>query len=434
MRILLVNDKFPPETEAVGSVVDDLAHACAREGHDVTVFTTHELAVSTRMTRESRDELEVVSIPRGERSAFARSWVPLWDPTMLRPFERFVNESAYDVIHFHNVHQHLSFPMVRIARASGAATFLTAHDVMLFNYGKLIEYIDPMNPARPTSPDYRVTAWQQIRRFRKWYNPFRRALVRRALRPLTALFAVSDALRQALLQNGVRADDVIYNGLDLSRWRPDADAIVRFRRAQGLVERKVVMFGGRLSVWKGGEQILRAMAPVVARVPDAVLLVVGDGTDYGDAMHTTAERLGVASRVVFTGVLRRDQMPVAYGASDVVVVPSVCFDSLPTMVLEAMACRKPVVATCFGGAPEVVMDNATGFVVNPYDVEALANRIVELLQDDLRARAFGESGRKRVEASFSQEHWARQVLRRYRQGWRETGDRTASPSRPLRIG
>ena len=65
-----------------------------------------------------------------------------------------------------------------------------------------------------------------------------------------------------------------------------------------------------------------------------------------------------------------------------------------------MACKKPVVATCFGGSRESVVDSETGFIVNPFDTETLADRIVDLLENPEKAKIFGEAGYARVKAEF----------------------------------
>jgi spore coat protein SA len=85
----------------------------------------------------------------------------------------------------------------------------------------------------------------------------------------------------------------------------------------------------------------------------------------------------------------------------VVAVPSLSFDSFPTVNLEAFACKKPVVATCFGGSRELVEDGISGYIVNPFDVPNLAQKLAELLADDTKQKAFGEAGFKRVSQDFT---------------------------------
>ena len=96
-----------------------------------------------------------------------------------------------------------------------------------------------------------------------------------------------------------------------------------------------------------------------------------------------------------------DLLKSAFNACDIVAVPSICFDSFPTVNLEAMACHKPVVATCFGGSQEAVLDGETGYIVNPYDVNNLALKIIYLLKNPSEALRLGENGYTLVKTEFS---------------------------------
>src|SRR5690606_21947439 len=122
---------------------------------------------------------------------------------------------------------------------------------------------------------------------------------------------------------------------------------------------------------------------------------------------------GVLPCVVFAGWLEGRELVAAYHASDVVLMPSVCFDTFGMVCLEAMACQKPVIATCFGGPKEVVVDGETGYIVNPFDVAVFAERIVEMLSDSDKAQHFGEAGHKRAQELFNLEHIMTLLIEKY---------------------
>ena len=94
-------------------------------------------------------------------------------------------------------------------------------------------------------------------------------------------------------------------------------------------------------------------------------------------------------------------MKQAYNASSIVLVPSVYLDPFPRTVLEAMAIGKPIVGTCYGGAPEAIVDGVTGYVVNPFNVKEMAEKILDLLRTPEKARGFGQAGYERVKAQFN---------------------------------
>jgi hypothetical protein len=81
--------------------------------------------------------------------------------------------------------------------------------------------------------------------------------------------------------------------------------------------------------------------------------------------------------------------------------------------IEAGAAGKPVIGTCFGGTPEIIINNQTGYIVNPLDIKALAGRIVELLNGPIKARSFGEAGCKRVREHFTLDRQVEEIMHYY---------------------
>jgi len=130
-------------------------------------------------------------------------------------------------------------------------------------------------------------------------------------------------------------------------------------------------------------------------------LVVGKKDAYAEKMLVYAQELGVGKNIVFTGWLTGEQLRRAYYAATVVAVPSTYLDPFPTMNLEAMACHKSVIATYVGGSREVVVNGETGYIVNPNDVQTMAEKLAELLTDTEKNTRFGEAGHTRVVRDFS---------------------------------
>ena len=111
--------------------------------------------------------------------------------------------------------------------------------------------------------------------------------------------------------------------------------------------------------------------------------------------------------------MSHEQLSTAYGASDVVVTPSVYVDPFVLVNTEAMANAKPVVGTTFGGTPEIVVDRKTGFVRNPNNFEEFAEALVTLLQDESLAKQMGEEGLQRVQEQFTIENMTEKYLKLY---------------------
>jgi glycosyltransferase involved in cell wall biosynthesis len=194
-----------------------------------------------------------------------------------------------------------------------------------------------------------------------------RAMIRYALRRADALIAVSAALGARLVALGADPTrvHVLRNGVDLSRFRPPP--VVPPRGAE-------LLSVGHLITRKGHQRVIEALA----RLPPAArLTIVGEGPLEGELL-CLATRLGVAERVRFAGVLPPERMPEMYGAADVLVLAS-SREGWANVLLEAMACGTPVVASPIAGNDEVVRSSAAGLLAAANTADALAEAIARLL-------------------------------------------------------
>lgn len=226
-----------------------------------------------------------------------------------------------------------------------------------------------------------------------WEGAGRRMLNRWTVPLATHVVAASDRVAAYAAQEFRIPPErltTIPNGVDLDHFRPAG----RERRG----ETPVIGSTARLHVENDHATLLRAFARVVARWPEAQLLLVGRGPEE-PRLRELASALGISARVCFVG----EQADVApyLQQMELYVQPSLAA-GMPVSVLEAMATGLPVVATAVGGTPEVVVDGETGLLVPPGDPLALADKLEKLLEDRSIADAFGRAGRARVEAHFGE--------------------------------
>jgi len=196
--------------------------------------------------------------------------------------------------------------------------------------------------------------------------------------------------------------DVVYNGLDprAPGAEPDA-AAARFRARFDIDERPLVLFGGRISGAKGGDQLLRAMAHARSRV-DCQLAILGARQAYFEHARRLAGEVGLDQSALRTlGWLEQDDLDLAFAAAQVCATPSVYPDPFNLMTLRAMAHGKPVVGTCYGATPEIVEDGKTGFVADPWQPAQFGDRIADLALDPALAQRMGGAGRRRMERDFT---------------------------------
>lgn len=187
-------------------------------------------------------------------------------------------------------------------------------------------------------------------------------------------------------------------GVDTRKFRPDPAGRARIRAELDLGGRPVVLCVSRLVARKGQDMLVRAMPEILRSVPDAVLLIVGDGPDR-DALGRLAERIGIAGSIRFVGGVPWADLPAHYAAGDVFAMPcrtrgrGLDVEGLGIVFLEASAAELPVVAGNSGGAPEAVRPAETGTVVDGRDAVGVAAAVIDLLQDPQRAGRYGRQGR-----------------------------------------
>jgi glycosyltransferase involved in cell wall biosynthesis len=204
----------------------------------------------------------------------------------------------------------------------------------------------------------------------------------------------------------------IYEGLDLQRFR-SLPAKEVMREALGIPGRKKVVAAiTRMEVGKGLPEFIRMSAAVLRRYPDVVFVIVGDeGLDGGTLtreLRDLVHSLGLDEHVIFTGW--RDDIPAVMKCVDIFVhCPTTFMEGLARTCLETMAVGIPAVVSDNGGMPDAVLDGVTGFVVPPGDIEAMAESVVTLLENEARCREFGERARMRVEQIFDAAHNTRKL-------------------------
>ena len=248
--------------------------------------------------------------------------------------------------------------------------------------------------------------------FEYWLSiaPGTHALVRRATSrasrvPVMCSRFIARVVRTAVPE-GVPVS-VMYPGADLEAFRPDLPS-ADLTELHGVADRPLIVCVSRLVARKGQDVLILAMPEIRRRVPDATLLIVGEGPYRGRLEALAA--VAPAGSVVFTGQVSEADLPRYYGAGNVFAMP--CRNRLGglevegwgNVFIEAAACGRPVVVGDSGGARESLVRGETGLLVNGSDVGQVAEAVGSLLADPERAQAMGRAGRARVEAAFA---WSR---------------------------
>jgi glycosyltransferase involved in cell wall biosynthesis len=294
------------------------------------------------------------------------------------------SRARYDVIHCHQMISPMTIGL--LARALTRRPLV----VMPHRSGPIGD-IGVLTLRRPLSGRLRLLA------VRRWGDAF---------------VCISPAIAAELRGVGVPEARLwpITNGVDTERLSPlDADGRARRRRELGLPPGPLAVFSGRLVTEKGLDGLLSAWPMVIAALPDARLLLVGEGDQRG-ALESQARQQGVADQVHFHGA--SDDVGPILQAADLFVLPSHA-EGLPVALLEALACGLPAVATDVDGTRDVIADGETGRLVPLGDPMALAAGIVEGFTAPA-ATAWARRGRAAVVQHYGLDDVIEQYLKLYR--------------------
>jgi glycosyltransferase involved in cell wall biosynthesis len=214
------------------------------------------------------------------------------------------------------------------------------------------------------------------------------------------IISSGEAIREVLVAAGVEAEKIVAipAGVDTAQFHPAVSgaAVRREYGLEGPVIGTVAMFRHA----KGHQVLLQAMPDILKSEPRAAFLWVGDGVGREVLQQEVAEA-GVRDKVHMIGF--REDIPACLAAMDVVVMPSLRSDGVPQVAIQALAMRKPVVASAVGGIPEVIQHQRTGMLVPPNDPQALAEAVVQLLRHPQSAAAWAQAGGELIDTHYGVE-------------------------------
>jgi len=379
VRIAQVVSTFPPYMAGTGNVCYHNSLELAKLGHSVTVFTS-------RYPDEDYKYDDSIKVVRG-RPLFRIGNAPFLPKLMA--LERF------DIVHLHYPYIFGGELIFLNSLLRGNTLVVTCQQDLVFDgfLGGLVN-------------GYKSVLGKRVLfRAKKIFAPSMDYVVNSSFKRLAEL----------------RKRDVIElpNGVDIEKFNPNVDC-TDLRRQRNLHGRNVVLFVGALDrahLFKRVDLLIQAFHKVNA--PGAVLMIIGEG-DMKHEYQQLAGSLGLSEQVIFTGTITDWDLPQYYALCDLLVLPSTRSEIFGLVLVEAMACGKPVIATNLPGVRTVVDDGINGFLVTPGDIDELAEKIQCLLENpDMRAQ-FGKKARQKVETRYSWKEIGRHLEEIYRGVLRDT--------------
>jgi glycosyltransferase involved in cell wall biosynthesis len=390
LNVCFVTPEYFPISGGTGAYVYYLSHSLQKLGH-----TVHVVARDEQDSERTINGIQVHYI-KGVGNALTRYW--RFARSASKKIKELNKQNGFDIIH-------ANLPLVpsfAIPDDSAKAIVCAVHST--WKGEAMVTKRDNPKELNPNE--------KSMLRFNFVLRSYEKKLMKRS----DALIAVSKYTVDELTDlYGIDKTKihVIYNGVDIERFKPRPNSAER-RREFGLEkDQKVVLFVGRLYHRKGIDTLLRSVPPVLKEYSNVKFVISGTGfKQKEESLRNLAKELDIEDHVTFLGYVPDDKLPLLYSASDIFVLPAI-YENFPFAILEAQATGLPVISTKVGGIPEFLVDNQNGYVIEPRDPTQLTQKVLALLQDPKLAKKMGDRGRKLIEEKFDWRLITSQVIDLY---------------------
>ncbi|MHA1505887.1 MAG: glycosyltransferase family 4 protein [Candidatus Asgardarchaeia archaeon] len=377
MKVALVSDWFFPKTGGIATHIDGLAKALMKIGVDVEVISTR-LKIPSDQTINFPYPVIKLNLP-----IFPGIDLPVFNSEKI--LKEVLDLREIDLVHAHHAFTPLSLNSIRASYNIGLPSVLTAHSL---------------------APDLNLTFLRLAAKF------FR---IREEYEKLNKMIAVSNAVKR-FMSNFLdgRKIEVIYNGVDTEKYRPPSeDEFYELRDFLGLNEENIILFLGRISYRKGIHLLLPAMFNLDRSLRERTrLLIIGEG-ELSPWLEEKIRDVSNKVRVSYLGYVPNSKVIMYMKASDIVLVPSIYGEAFGVVIIEAMACGKPVIGTKVGGIPEIIEHMKSGLLVPSNDPKSIAKALTYLLENKEICVEMGRFGRYLCVKKYDWSVIARDVLRVY---------------------
>ena len=390
MNVCFVTPEYFPISGGTGAYVYYLSHSLQKLGHNV-----HVVARDKQDSERTVNGIQVHYIT-GVGNALTRYWK--FARSASKKIKELNKQNGLDIIH-------ANLPLVpsfAIPKDSAKAIVCAVHST--WKGEALVTKRD--NPKELNPNEKAMLRFNVVLRF------YEKKLMKKA----DALIAVSKYTVNELTELysiNEKKIHVIYNGVDVDRFKSRPNR-AEMRREFGLEEdKKVVLFVGRLYHRKGLEILLRSIPPVLKEFSNVKFAISGTGfKQKEESLRNLAKELNIENDVTFLGYVPDEKLPLLYSASDIFVLPAI-YENFPFAILEAQSTGLPVISTKVGGIPEFLVDNENGFVIDPGDETQLTEKLLTLLQDPKLAKKMGDHGRNLIEDKLDWRLITNQVIDLY---------------------
>jgi len=366
MKIAHVTSTFPPYRGGIGNIAYYNAKELAKLGHEITVFTP------LYEQKEFDDKKENFKVER------LKAHLKYGNGALVAGLTKKLAD--FDIVHLH-------YPCFGLAEDVWWLKTLKKKTKLVINY-----QMDVVGQGV----------------FKLFFGLHTKLILPKILKSADIISASSfDYIKNSNIANyfAKHQDKFVEvpNGVDSEHFRPEVKSEEILSRHGLSLNNKVIIFVGGLDkahYFKGIDYLIQAFMLVNQRMPETRLMIVGEG-DLVEEYKSLAAQLQISDRIVFTGGVGHDDLPKYYNSADLGVLPSIDkSEAFGIVLIEAMACAKPVVASNLAGVRSVVDEEENGYLSEPRNIDDLASKLNHLLVNDELRIQMGQNGREKVMAQY----------------------------------
>lgn len=377
LKILLYSHEFPPFAGGAGIYTADLASGLSDLGVEVVVLAP-KYKNDAQWDREQKYRIiRTPGVLHGKLRIIKRIYYLLKTIIKEKP----------TVIHSTNSSAH---------KISAIAHFLYPQKILITVHGSEIYNFFPNNKP-----------YDVLTHFIKLY--FRKA---------KCVICVSNSTKNLLLSRIKKREsfniEVVYNGIRTDKFIVPSKAKKEEKKIELKAKGPIILSVSRLDEDKGNDKVIEALPRIKEKYPEVIYIVIGEG-EAKQKLDTLIKALGLRENVSLVGNVDQKDLSIYYDLADVFVLPSRRGEkeSFGLIYVESYLFKTPVVGTNHGGVPEVIEDGVSGFTVDPYDVDQIANKTIELLDNPEKAFTMAEKGYQLSMNKFNVVNMAQKTLDLY---------------------
>lgn len=377
-RICLVTHFFPPHMGGIEKVSYEQSKRLIEAGYKIDVLTSR--VEGQKKYPKGIQVFAYSSLNFAERFGVP---YPILTAKAYKQFAQIIRKC--DLVHAHGHVYMSSFIAGKLAKKYNKPFIVTQHNTWI-DYKSWLNIIENLND---------------------W------TIGKSVLKHADCILTVSNETKKYVIRLGADTakTSVMYNGVDIncfySAKKEDK------RKKLGLPKNRKIVFSVRRLVYKNGLDTLIESAALVAKTNPNVLFVIAGKGPSRKIIEDRIKELGITDNIKLTGFVPDELLPVYYNAADYFVLPSASGEGLPLVLLEAMACGLPVLATKVGGTPEIIKHMKNGVIVSPRNPTEMAEKLSKLLEENDLGNKIGTEAKKDIRTRFSWEENVRQLKEVY---------------------